>query len=545
MSPVTYFTQLFTQTRRQAPADLERPGQQFLVRAGYIHPVAGGTPFLPPLGTRALNRMRKTFLEEIKALGGMEIHLPPSGERADLAHLPLLDFLSVHLRSHRQLPVLWFSLNQRPQETPQRGGGLLSARSQTVLEIISLHREESELERTSADLAGTLLGFLRGLSLPLVGGEDLPFAGLQTGQAWMIPLEIGEERLLICEECGYTAASSAARFARPEPVSDSPLPLKKVPTPECKTIADLAKFLGIPESQTAKAVFFTARREGKEELIFAVVRGDREVNEAAIRRATGAEALFPASEEAIRAAGAEPGYASPVGLKGVHVIVDTEIPGTPNLVAGANEAGYHLLNTVYGRDYTATQVAEIALAQPGYACPECREPLSETRGLTVARSIRFSSDFIRDRGLNYFDENGQSRPVWMEIHTLNLTRTFACLAELRHDNYGLILPPQASPFEVHLVVLPGKENGVASALPEVLKQLEQMNLDVLVDDRSESPGVKFNDADLIGVPVRLTLSERSLQQGGIEVRKRWESERQTIPLEDLSDWIRKSLSQRG
>ncbi len=546
MSPVTFYSQLFTQTRRQAPADLERPGQQFLVRAGYLHPVAGGTPLLPPLGARAIRRMRERLFAGLQSLGGMEILLPSASDvqngNVTFGYDALMDFLSVHLRSHRQLPALWYGLSQRPQETPQRGGGLLSSRSHTVLEVFNLNGEESALECSSADLAGFLVGFLRKLSLPLIGGEDLPFAGLQTGQAWMIPLEIGEETMLTCEECGYTATPSAARFARPEPATASPLPLEKVATPECKTIADLAKFLGIPESQTAKAVFFTARRQGKEELIFAVVRGDREVNEAAIRRVTGAEALFPATEEAIRAVGAEPGYASPIGLKGVQVIVDVEIPHTPNLVAGANEAGYHLLHTVYGRDYTASQVAEIALAQAGYACPECGEPLSETHGLIVGRSVRFSADFIRERGLNYFDASGQARPLWLEVHTLNLTRAFACLAELRQDSYGLILPAWASPFDVHVVVLPGKENAVQSALPALLERLESMNLDVLVDDRAESPGVKFNDADLIGIPVRLTLSERSLQQGGIEVRKRSGSERETIPLEDLNPWIRTTLS---
>jgi prolyl-tRNA synthetase len=546
MSPVTFYSQLFTQTRRQAPADLERPGQQFLVRAGYIHPVAGGTPLLPPLGARAMNRMRERLRAGLEALGGMEILLPPASDtqngNAAFQYDALLDFLSVHLRSHRQLPALWYAISQRPQETPQRGGGLLSSRFHTVLEVFNLNGEETALERGSADLTGVLVGFLRRLSLPLTGGEDLPFAGLQAGQAWMIPMDIGEETMLTCEECGYTATPSAARFARPEPVATSPLPLEKVATPECKTIADLAKFLGISESQTAKAVFFTARRQGKEDLIFAVVRGDREVNEAAIRRMTGAEALSPAPEEAIRAAGAEPGYASPIGLKGVQVIVDVEIPQTPNLVAGANEAGYHLLNTVYGRDYTASQVAEIALAQAGYACPECGEPLNQTHGMILGRSMRFSANFIREQGLNYFDTSGQARPLWLEVHTLNLTRAFACLAELQQDSYGLILPSPASPFDVHVVVLPGKDNQVQAALPALLERLEAMNLDVLVDDRAESPGVKFNDADLIGIPVRLTLSERSLQQGGIEVRRRSAGERETIPLEDLTQWILYTLS---
>ncbi len=513
------YAKLFIQTRREAPAGLDLPGQQMLVRGGYIQPLPGGECALLPLGQRSLSRLEARLAREFAALGGMEVDFPPGSGGA----APVLEMARGQLRSHRQLPALLFRRGWEAAAAPTRGGGLFGAHSSRVMETFLFESDPVRLERTSAEVAGAVLGLLAELGLHLPGGEDLPGAGIQAGQAWLYPHEAGGETLLQCEECGYSAAPSAVRFHRPIAAAEAPAPLRKVATPGCKTIASLAQFLGIPESRTAKAVFLTA---DEKRLVFAVVRGDRDVNEAALRRLLGTDRLRPAGEDEIRAAGAAPGYASPVGLRGVSVIVDAEIPASPNLVAGANEEGYHLLNVNYGRDYTAAQVAEIALARPGDSCPECGAALGQARGVQLVSAVRYAESALA--GAAFVDETGKTRPPLLERYRLDLTRAFACLAEACSDAKGLRLPPAAAPFAIHLVVLDAKSPAVQEATRQVLAALEAEGIEPLVDDRPDSPGVKFNDADLIGLPARVTVSDRALQQGGVELKRRAEEGRQIV-----------------
>ena len=388
----------------------------------------------------------------------------------------------------------------------------------------------TRLERLSAEIAGSILGLLRVLGLSVQGGEYLPGAGVQTGQAWLFAHPAGEETLIQCEECGYSAAPSAARFQRPAAQPQAPAPVESVATPNCKTIAALAQLLEIPEARTAKAVFLTTEET---RLVFAMVRGDRDVNLAALRRLLGAELLRPATDDEIRAVGAVPGYASPLGLRGARVIVDREIPETPNLVAGANQEGFHLRNVNYGRDYSAEQVAEIAQARAGDACPECGEALVEVRGVQLASALRFSPEYSAAAGLGYIDETGKNRPPLLESYRLDLTRALGCLAEACCDEKGLRLPDAAAPFPIHIVVLDAKNAEVMAAARDLEARLLAGGVEALVDDRPDSPGVKFNDADLIGLPVRLTVSERALRQGGVELKRRGDDTKTIVNLDQV------------
>ncbi len=528
------YASLFTQTRREAPADIDLPGQQMLVRAGYVHALATGAPLLLPLGERVLHRLEERLAGELTALGALELgSTPPLPEAAPA----WLDMVRGHLRSYRQLPAIFYHFDWQPGPAARRGAGLLGARLNRVLEVHLLAADGPQQERLAAEMAGLLLGLLRELNLPLWGGEYLPGAGVQAGQAWLFPQSAAEDRLLQCEQCGYSADASAARFHRPAAVEEVPLPLEPVATPDTRSIAALAALLGIPEARTAKAVFLTA---GEERLIFAVVRGDREVNEAALRRLLHTDRLRPAVEDEIRAVGAVPGYASPLGLRGVRVVVDTQVPLSPNLVAGANREGYHLLNVNFGRDFTG-EVAEIAQARAGDACPECGQALSELRGVLLAHARRFDPV----PGLTFIDENGKGRPPLLESYRLDLTRAFACLAEANVDEKGLRLPLSAAPFPVHLVVLAGKNPAVEETARELAARLLAAGIEALIDDRIDSPGVKFNDADLIGLPLRLTVSERGLSAGGVEMKLRADTQKSLVPLAGLVDEVRRALGRDG
>jgi prolyl-tRNA synthetase len=278
----------------------------------------------------------------------------------------------------------------------------------------------------------------------------------------------------------------------------------------------------------------------KERFVFAVVRGDMEVNDTKLANALKAKELRPALEEEIWSVGAVPGYASPRGLKDALIVVDDLIPKSPNLVAGANEEGYHLRNVNYGRDFEADIVTDLTTAEEGYACLECGNPLRAVRGVEIGNIFKLGTRYSESMGCYFQDKDGDSKPVIMGSYGIGSGRLLACIAEEYHDEYGLIWPISVAPYHVHLVLLPGKasqksEDGdePLQVAEELYENLQSNGFEVLFDDREESPGVKFNDADLIGIPIRLTVSSRSLKNDGVEFKRRDRAEKTIIPLDDL------------
>jgi prolyl-tRNA synthetase len=297
-----------------------------------------------------------------------------------------------------------------------------------------------------------------------------------------------------------------------------------------------------------------------ERFVFAIVRGDMEVNETMLANAIKAKELRPAREDEIRRAGAEPGFASPVGLARGEgqalkpmIIVDDLIPRSPNLVAGANLAGYHLRNVNYGRDYTADLVTDIAAAEEGSLCPECGYPMRALRGVEVANIFKLGARYSEAMGCTFLDAAGVSRPVIMGSYGIGVTRLLACIAEHYHDEHGLRWPVAIAPYQVHLVALVGKrklplqeregqEKSETALADRLYAELWKAGIETLYDDRDESPGVKFNDADLIGLPVRLTVSERALKAGGVELKRRDRAEKEIVPLDEVLFRVKTELA---
>ena len=333
--------------------------------------------------------------------------------------------------------------------------------------------------------------YFSALDIPLMYNEDETYFPLKTGA-----LEVTH-----CPACGYTARSELAVFAKHVFSSEEALPIEKVETPECNTIEDLAYFLGLPKEKTAKALLYTRQSDGK--LVFVVVRGDMQLSEAKLKGQVGDVKM--ADYYAIEAAGAVPGYAAPIGLKNTLIIVDDLIPNLPNLVAGANETGYHLKNVNYGRDYSAEIVADLVQAGEGSACVNCGKPLSV-----------LSADLLASKDEYYFD------------------KILHALAEAHHDDKGLSLPHPVAPFDVYLMHLPGKTMDTSTVASELLESLQKAGISVLFDDRNERAGVKFNDADLIGCPVRVTVGERGLQNGNVELKPRSAAQNGLISLSSLT-----------
>ncbi len=310
--------------------------------------------------------------------------------------------------------------------------------------------------------------------------------------------------------------------------------------PEAKTIAGLASYLGVPTARTAKATFFMA--DGR--FLFVVTRGDMEVSETKLARLVGARSLQTATIEDIQAVGAVPGYASPVGLKGVRVVVDDLVPRSRNLVAGANREGYHLLNVNYGRDFVADLVGDIVAARAGDPCPHCGRGLQVIQGTAVGSATQWGSQFGELMKAFYLDGSGKSQPIAVGSYGVNIGRLMACVVEQHHDDRGVLWPATVAPYQLYLMAIGADRSPeVASTTERLFRELSNAGVETLYDDRNESPGVKFGDADLIGLPLRLAVGQRGLAQGAVELKRRVDGTQSMVKLEDAVAEVRCQLEQ--
>ncbi len=377
---------------------------------------------------------------------------------------------------------------------------------------------------------------------------DAGMMGGSLGHEFVYPTAIGEDTILLCDSCGYSANGQIAAFRKETAEAEPPADQERVATPDTPTIDALAELLDIPKRKTAKALFVVGTfkdSEGGEDidkLILAVIRGDMDVSDTKLANASGAAGLRPAREEEITASGAVAGYASPMGLKNVVVIADDSIPSSPNLVAGANEAGFHIRNVNYGRDFEAETVVDIAAAAHGHACAECGDPLSATRGVETGHIFQLGTKYSDTMTCQFLDQDGKAKPVIMGSYGIGVGRLLACIAEEHHDDDGLIWPISVAPFAVHIVSLAKGDGPATDASLKLYTELKGLGVDVLYDDRSENAGVKFKDADLIGVPVRITVGERSLKQGNVEMSLRSDpKEKMDVPVDGIVQHVRETI----
>jgi prolyl-tRNA synthetase len=563
-------SQLFSTTRREDPVEAELDSHRLLVRAGYIRQLASGIFTLLPLGQRVADRISTIIREEMDAIGGQEISMPvvhpgdlwketgrfqaigeeltrfrDRGQRdmvLAMTHEEVVaDLVRKEIASYRQLPQLIYQLQTKWRDEPRPRGGLIRTREFVMKDSYSLDRDAAGLDAQYRAHYQAYHRIYGRCDLPVIAVQsDTGMMGGQMAHEFMYLTADGEDTLLINEEHGYAANQEVAAFRKPAATPEAPRPLERIATPNTTTIEALAGLLGIPRARTAKAVFLAATmQDGGERQVFAVLRGDMDLNEIKLARVTGAVAMRPATEAEIRAIGAEPGYASPIGVKGCLVVADDALVDSPNLVAGANEAGYHLANVNYGRDFAADIVADIALAREGDQLPTGEGLYQAARGVEVGNIFKLGTRYSEALGANYLDQDGESHPVLMGSYGIGIGRLMACIAQAHHDEGGLAWPVTVAPYEIHMVVLPG---GAAEEAAESLyADLRRAGWQVLLDDRDERAGVKFNDADLIGVPLRLTVSKRSLEAGGVECRLRTSPDREIIELAAVPGAVRQKL----
>jgi prolyl-tRNA synthetase len=349
----------------------------------------------------------------------------------------------------------------------------------------------------------------------------------------------GEDIILICPNGDYAANREVAIFQRDVPPAEELLPVEEVATPETTTIQALAEQLNIPTSRTAKAVFYVTPA-GR--FIFVVIRGDLDVNETKLRNAIHEGEIVPATVEQIRAIGAEPGYGSPVGVRDAFIVVDQSIIDAPNLVAGANRAGYHLMNVNPGRDFQPDLVADIAAAGERALCPQCGAPMRAARAIEVGNIFKLGTRYSEAMHATFLDANGDAKPVIMGSYGIGIGRAAATAVEQHYDDKGIIWPISIAPFQVSLLSL-GNDAAIVEATDALYAELTAAGIEVLYDDRGDRPGVKFADAELIGNPIRLSVSKRTLGNDEVEVRLRTAEESQMVARGEIVASVRATIDE--
>ena len=564
---------LFFTSLRDDPADAEMPSHRLLLRAGYLRQLGSGIYSLLPLGKRVNDRVEQIVREEQDRIGGQEMEMPVvhpadvwrASGRYDAIGPELTRFkdrngrdmvlamtheevvgmlLADVVKSWRQLPMMVYHFQTKWRDEPRARGGLVRVREFVMKDAYSCDRDEAGLDASYRAQHGAYVRIFERLGLKTVAvSSDVGIMGGTQAHEFMVLNPAGEDVLVLCEACEYAANRQVAVVPKPDPAPEEPAPREEVETPGTTTIASLAAFLGVGEERTAKAAFFVT---GDGRLVTAIVRGDYEVNETKLGNAVKAVGgLRAASVEEIRAAGMEPGYGSPVGAHDTFVVVDDLVARSPNLVAGANREGVHLRNVNVGRDYEPDVVADITNAREGDACPRCGGPVILRNGIEVGNIFKLGTKFTDAAGATYLGEDGVAHPIIMGSYGIGIGRNVACIVEAHHDEKGIVWPAEVAPYAAHLVEIGADKDPQVRKIAERLHGLAAAagpNREILWDERDERPGVKFTDAELLGMPWILTVSPRSIAAGGLEVTERATGERSTQPLETVEAFLRGEIA---
>jgi len=552
---------------------------QLLIRAACVRPLAAGIYTFLPLGYRVLRKIEAIMIAEMEAIGGQQLwmpHLNPAavweatgrwhtfgpalmrvkaqGER-DYALAPTHEEVVVELalrevESYRDLPKLIFHISKKFRDEPRARGGLIRLREFIMKDAYSLDVDEAALDAFYPQMVQAYLNIFARCQIDITPVEaDVGAMGGTSSHEFVAPHPQGEDLFMACQGCDYAANVEAALFVRDgQPPADLE-PLVKVATPDCKTIAAVADFVGVPTRQTLKAVFYWFTPAGAAEadgrFVFTLIRGDLEINETKLSNLLGGGALRPATDPEIDAVGAAPGYASAIGLTvaaapdqpGLLVVADESLTTGGNYVVGANETGFHYSGANYPRDFAVTLIKDIAQADSDHSCVACGGRLLAQRAIEAGHCFKLGTRYSLAVGATYLAEDGRPQPIFMGSYGIGLDRLMAIIVEQHHDADGIVWPAAVAPYQIHLMHV-GKGAEVRAAADDLYDQLRDQHWELLYDDREASAGVKFKDADLIGIPLRLAVGARGLAENSVELKWRRQADRTMIPKTDLELYLR-------
>ena len=565
-------TQLYAPTLRESPAEAELVSHKLMYRAGLIRKAAGGLYSYLPLGWRTIKKIMQIIREEMDAKGGQEIMMPivqpaemwkESGRWAvygdemmrlkdrhgrEFALGPtheemVTTLIRDEVRSYKQLPLMLYQIQNKYRDEIRPRFGLMRSREFIMKDLYSFDRDVDGMNISYEKMydAYSRIFTRCGLKFRAVEADNGAIGGGHSHE-FTVLAPSGESSIAYCEQCNFAASDEKAELkiihAEPEELR----PLEKVSTPDCHTIELVKNFLNVPIEKTIKAVAFM---DDEERLILAFVRGDHEVNEIKVMNAVeGANHLYMAGDKLIESAGGCAGFMSPIGLNDkAIVVVDQSVMLMSNAVAGANEIDTHFINVTPRRDFDTEKifVADIRMVQEGDPCPHCGAPLSMTRGIEVGQIFTLGKKYSEALHATFLDEDGSTKTFEMGCYGIGVGRTMAAAIEQNNDKDGIIWTRAIAPFEVVVVPVNAKDENQLSCAKKIYAELLAAGVDVLLDDRKERAGVKFKDCDLIGYPLRVTVSPKTLDSGNVEIKIRRSGELMNFARAELVGKIRELL----
>jgi prolyl-tRNA synthetase len=560
------YSRAFVPTLKEAPKDATMPSHVLLLRGGFIRMVGAGIYELLPLGLRVMNKIAHIVREEMNRAGAQELLMPAllpkdyfeetgrytgfgdtlirlKDRKGGEYHLGptheeiITDLARREVKSYRQLPLNLYQIQMKFRDEPRPRAGLLRCREFLMKDAYSFDASEEGAIASYEAMREAYHRIFRRLGLEYrVVGADTGAMGGSTSAEFQVLAQNGEDAIVACSSCEYAANVEVAETVVADLAKDHKREMKertKVHTPGAKTIDEVVSFLGAglrPEGML-KSLLYVAG----DQVVMVVVRGDHEVNEIKLARVLGAREVFLAGEADVRTAtGAAPGFAGPVGFTG-RVIVDPDVTHVLNGVTGANETDYHFVNVTFGRDFEG-EVAPIRTVREGDDCPKCGASLQLYRGIEGGHIFVLGTHYSAKMGATYLDEAGQEKPLVMGCYGIGVSRLVATAVEQNHDADGIRWPMAIAPY--HVVLTPiGKEPEPRELAEKLYGELTARGVEVLYDDRDERPGVKFKDADLLGIPLRITLGKRGLAEGKLELKARTASEATMIPIEGAIEHV--------
>jgi prolyl-tRNA synthetase len=543
-------------TLREVPAEAEIPSHIWLLRGGMIRKLASGIYGFMHMGFRSYRKIEEIVRQEMDAKGAQEIHMSAinpaelwmeSGRwhamgpelwrlkdrhGRDFCLGPtheevFTDIVRSEVSSYRQLPLNLYHIQIKYRDEARPRFGLMRSREFVMKDAYSFDRDYEGLDRSYALMYDAYIRvFSRcGLSCNVVEADSGAIGG-KVSHEFIVPADVGESEIAHCASCGMAATTDRAA-TRDDPPQDGPeLETEEILTPGIKTIDDLVSFVGFSPKKTIKALLLAVYGEDNEikEYVAAFIRGDRELNMTKLTNALGVPPhMAEFADEALMGpeTGCVGGFTGPVGLRNCRFVVDSELPGCKNMLAGACKTDYHMLNVNYGRDYKADILTDIKMIREGDPCPVCGAPVSLSRGMELGHLFKLGTKYSDSMGAYYKDEKMQDIPIVMGCYGIGVTRTLAAVVEMYHDDDGIIWPVSVAPYHVMVTVVKAGDAEQAELGERIYGQLLDEGIEVLLDDRDERPGVKFKDADMIGLPVRITVGKKAAQ-GLVEYRLRRE-----------------------
>jgi len=561
------YSKFFGKTVRKAPAEAMAVSHQLLYKGGFIRELVAGRYSFLPLGFRVWEKIVKIIDEEMAAIPSQRVATPTlhpmelwwatardQAFGAGLMQLKdrrgaefalgataegvMLDLVKKFKPSYRDLPIVIHQFSQKFRDELRARGGLLRVREFVMKDAYSFHPDEKSLDETYQAMYEAYLRIAERLDLKVIPVEAYSGAiGGKYCHEFMVELEIGDDRFLVCNQCGYAANKERAEFVREDINLDEEMkPFKIIAQPEwVMTMEDNVKHYGLPKSRFLKNVVY---KTPKGKIIIAVIRGDLDVNEMKLANLLGEGELVKATEEDLLKLGTKPGWVHCWGHKEALYVGDISLETVRNFIGGQKEKETDSFNVNYGRDFTVDRLGDIALAEEGKICGRCQKgKMVEKKSIEFGHVFKLDKFYSEPMGGTFVDKDGEELPMWMGSYGIGIGRAMATVVESHHDEKGIIWPEALAPFQVHLLNLNMEDPKVVKKSNEIYQRLVDEGFEVLYDDREMSAGVKLADADLIGIPKRLIVSQRSLEKGGVEVKKREEKKGKIVSLEEFVELL--------